>query len=345
MHSNGQHIDYDLLMLYLTKEAGAQQIKEVEEWLRASNENKIVLDELEKLWIETGKISPPPVAVDIDSAWNNIFAKIQPGESKNIVLHPEIEKNKGHNFKVLIRVAAILLILLGGYGVFKLINKDVEPVILVSDGTPVTNVLPDNSKIKLNGGSKILYPKRFKGKTREISLEGEAYFKVTKDKERPFIVHTEIADITVLGTAFNVKAIPNTNVVEVLVETGKVRLVDNSKTKRGSAGIVLEAGTSGIINRNTGTIEKLDSIDTNKLFWKTNKLIFQNCRLSDIFSLLEEQFHVSIQTTTPEIGNCFLTVTFENNNIDYILEVIATTQELTFRKENNIYLFEGNGCE
>lgn len=345
MHDNGQHIDDGLLLLYLTHEADEQQVKAVEDWLRASRENKMALDKLEKLWTETGKITPPPVAVDTDLAWGKVLSKIQPEESKTVVLKPEPQKARRQGLKMFFRVAAIFLIALGGYGVFKWMDKEVEPVVVAGKEEPVSNVLPDNSKIELNQGAKITYPKQFKGKTREVTLEGEAFFQVAKNRKRPFIVHTDIADITVLGTSFNVKAMPNSNKVEVLVQTGKVKLADKSGGRDNAASIILEAGTSGIINRNTGTIQKLDSLDLNKLFWKTNTFVFQNYRLADVFKLLEEHFNVSIQTTNKTLENCLFTSIFENNDIDYILEVIASTFELNLKKENNTYLLDGNGCE
>lgn len=343
MHSSGQHIDYDLLMLYLTREADTQQVEKVEEWLASSEENKVILDELEKLWIETGKIAPPPVAVDADAAWNKVFSKIKPEEDKIIQLQTESEAGKSI-LRIITRIAAILIIVIGGYGVFRLISQDVEQVTLTSTEVAINQVLPDESKIDLNEDSKISYPEKFTGKTREVKLEGEAYFDVTENKEKPFVIRTEIADITVLGTTFNVKAYPETNIVEVIVETGKVQLSDNTVPKDSAESLILEAGTMGIIDKNTGKFEKITNANKNKLFWKTNKMVFQGTRLTDVFVILEDHFNVTIKAENPNIENCPLTVTFENHGIDYILDIIAGTMELTYRKENNAYIFEGNEC-
>lgn len=347
MHNNGQHIDYDLLMLYLTKEADTQQVNEVEEWLGASEENRIVLDELEKLWIETGKITPAPVAVDTDMAWKKVFSKIKPEETKTITLQTGIQKRTS-TLQIVARIAAVLLIMLGGYGIFKLATKDLkdpEEVIVASIEAPVSKVLPDESKIDLNEGSKLTYPEKFSKKTREVKLEGEAFFDVAENAKKPFVIHTEIADITVLGTSFNVKAFPNTNKVEVIVETGKVMLTDKSAPLDSAGTIILEAGTMGIIDKSTGKFEKVTNADRNKLFWKTNKMVFNRCRLGDIFAIVAEHFNVTIEAENPKVEDCKLTVTFENNGLEYILDVITITGNLTYRKENDVYIIEGNDCE
>jgi ferric-dicitrate binding protein FerR (iron transport regulator) len=109
--------------------------------------------------------------------------------------------------------------------------------------------------------------------------------------------------------------------------------------------IILEAGMAGVIDRSTGTISTISTIDQNKLFWKTNRYVFHEFRLADVFVILEEQFDVQLKVENPELENCLLTATFVNNDIDYILNIIAGSFELELKKENNTYTFEGFSCE
>ena len=346
MNSSAEHINYDLLMLYLTKEANAQQKQEVEDWLALSDKNRQKLNELEKIWIETGKITPQPVAVDADLAWNKVLSKIQAPEQKTIPL-AEKAKTGTHLFKVIARIAAIFIIVLGGYGTYKIINKqEQQELILVSNEEVKKQVLPDESAIDLNVNSKLTYPEKFSGKKREVALEGEAFFDIAENKEQPFVVHTDIAEITVLGTSFNVKAYPGSGQIEVFVETGRVLLEVKTDKKTGADRVILEAGMAGIIDRSTMEIKMAGAVDMNKLFWKTNKLIFNEMVLADVFNILQEQYKVKLRVANHELENCVLSATFEDHEIDYIMEIIANSFELNVTKEgSNSYLIDGHGCE
>jgi len=344
MHNKEPHIDYDLLMRFLTKEADAQQLNEVEKWLSTSEENRLILDKLEKLWIESGKIIPAPVAVDKQMAWDKVLHRIKTSEEATNLKQAEKPRTI-RMFRNISRIAAVFIIVIGAFFVYNYVNRPLKELTLESGNELLSQVLPDESKIDLNENSKILYPEKFKGGTREVFLEGEAFFDISPNAEKPFIIHTEIADITVLGTSFNVKVYQETKRIEVLVESGTVRLSNNTTAEDSEAEIILERGMMGVFDENTGEFEKIITRDKNKLFWKTNKLTFKDQRLGDIFNLLEDHFDVSIKRLNPAIDNCHLTVNFEDNELDYILSVIAATAELIFQKENGVYNIQGDGCE
>ena len=99
--------------------------------------------------------------------------------------------------------------------------------------------LEDGSVVTLNHDTKIYYPKTFSENIREVSIEGEAYFEVQPDADKPFVIHAGETDIMVLGTSFSVNAYPSSNEVEVVVESGKVQVSKASKTENNTEGVTL----------------------------------------------------------------------------------------------------------
>jgi ferric-dicitrate binding protein FerR (iron transport regulator) len=150
-------------------------------------------------------------------------------------------------------------------------------------------VLPDGSKAWINSGSVLKYRNSFNAKVREVDLEGEAYFEVTKDPSRMFRVNTGIIDVEVYGTAFDIKNYDDENKVEVTVETGKVGLV-----KDGIKLTELTKGKQAIYNEENNQIQlsspKVDVVTA----WKNNELIFDGTPFEEVIRYLERWYGVKI---------------------------------------------------
>ena len=105
--------------------------------------------------------------------------------------------------------------------------KQIPNIVSVNRGQRAGITLPDGTIVHLNSESKLTYTPEFNGKLREVSLEGEAFFEVTPNKEKPFIVKTSVFDVEVLGTSFNVSVYNDENIVETALIEGKVKLTMN----------------------------------------------------------------------------------------------------------------------
>lgn len=343
MHNREKHIDYNLLMRFIAGEADKEQKKHVLEWLGASEENQKLFDQLEAVWIESGRVDPSPVAVDHALAWKKVRSVIKNRE-KTTPQESLIEQSEVKRLRVIRRIAAVFLVLIvAGIALYLGMFRPPEPVDLVSTDVLLSNQLPDETVVDLNKNSSIRYPETFSGKNREVHLEGEAYFEVKENKERPFIIRTDLADITVLGTAFNVVAYPGTQKVEVFVESGKVLFTD--KRSNASNSLILDAGDFGVLDNARGIFTKQNPPGKNQLYWKTKKLDFRDVELAQVFHTLEQHFDVSIMLENPQIANCRLTVSFDSEDLDYMLAVISATSDLTYELENDEYLIKGEGCD
>jgi transmembrane sensor len=202
--------------------------------------------------------------------------------------------------------------------------------------------LPDGSRVKLNHGSKLTYPNEFSGETREVSLIGEAFFNVTPNPEKPFITKTNGASIKVVGTSFNVYAYVESSFVEVIVKTGKVELKEQalSETLKEEK-VLLLPGEKGTFNKLNKAIAKESTVNPNNLSWYTHEIEFKFTRLAEVFQTLQRAYNIQVTVEKGVDLNQELNATFSHQQPDYIMKVIAMTQNLNLKKAgNNQYIIQ-----
>lgn len=168
--------------------------------------------------------------------------------------------------------------------------SDVEyDEVYVPNGERMQVLFQDGSKVHLNSGSRIRYPKKFGLSERRVQLEGEAWFEIEKNRNRPFVVDLSCLDVQVLGTTFDVKAYPDEEAIFVALESGAVEL--KSKTLKA---FVLKPGEKAYYNRVSGRCE----IDRSRNVaaysaWRRNVLVFNNAPLSDVMATLSRAYNIS----------------------------------------------------
>jgi ferric-dicitrate binding protein FerR (iron transport regulator) len=194
--------------------------------------------------------------------------------------------------------------------------------------------LPDGSIIFLNRNTKISYKSDFEKRGRQVSIEGEAFFEITTDPSNPFTVNAGDATISVLGTSFNVIARNDESLVEVFVNTGKVRLESGS----GSQNLIVDPGYVATINSDLS--EKKLNTNPNYISWKTGKLIYEGQSLDVVFNDLKNIYNVDIIATDPDILNQPITTVFDNEPIETKIRIICVTFNLSYQKDGNIYRLE-----
>ncbi|MEW2921147.1 FecR domain-containing protein [Muricauda sp. ANG21] len=214
------------------------------------------------------------------------------------------------------------------------VTELVYNTLYVPNGRRFDIVLSDNSHVYLNAGSSLRYPVNFiPGKKRQVYLEGEAFFDVSKDKNHPFVVTSGNMDVEVLGTKFNVNAYPEeTNINTVLVE-GSVRLNTNEIEENRDASVLLEPGHMAQWDQKTKSAQT-EEVDT-ELYtgWMQGKLVLKGMRFKDILKKLERHYGVSIQNKNKKLENRVFTATFDVETIEEVLN--------TFVAETNFdYLIE-----
>jgi transmembrane sensor len=205
-----------------------------------------------------------------------------------------------------------------------------------NDNSRPVYVLSDGSKVTLNHGSTITYSKKFNNDKREIQLTGEAYFDVLPDAERPFMVVTDAAEVNVLGTSFNVNAYPGATNIEVAVSSGVVEF----KSKNNSV-IQLKQGEKGIFERKTNKMAIHSTFNKNDIAWVTRQIEFNATNLGKILPVLEKAHNINVKIEDDVDTTLLLTATFNQQDADYIFDVIGITLNLEIEQiEDDVYLIK-----
>lgn len=322
-------VNDDLLAKFLAGEANSTESEAVNDWILDSEKNENYFFEAQKAW-EKASRNKAFRKVNTDSAWQ----KFQEQAPKVVALKP---KRTAMPF---MRIAAAVVLLLGVSAVwYWATNQAVEQVAFVTKEKADSLLLADGTQVFVNRQSKITYPKEFSEQIRKVKLEGEAFFQVQPDKAKPFVVETQSIEIQVVGTAFNVKVVPNLQRTEVVVQEGKV-LVRSSKDS-----VYVSAGEQATVENNR--IQKKESIqDKNFLAYKTRMLVFEKTTLNEVIAKINALYATEIILKNEALGNCLITVTFEDASIEEIIDIITQThQGLRISKEGNRFVVEGERCE
>lgn len=263
--------------------------------------------------------------IDVDKAWDRLNRRIET-ESPVITLE---RRSFIYSFA---RIAAMVIIVTGlGWLFFKVAGTE---KITVSSGPDEKNIevlLADGSRVYLNRDSRLTYPEDFRSDNRTVSLVGEAFFDITADASRPFIIDAGKASVKVLGTSFSVMTDNGNSEVEVFVESGSVMLFSDN----GSHNVTLEPQFVGRVS-DTGASQAVNT-DANYLSWHTDMLVFDGERLETVFADLKRTFNISIEAADPAIYEYRLTSPFVDQPHDTIIKVICTTFNLHSVREEGVY--------
>ncbi|HOS84617.1 MAG: fec operon regulator FecR [Bacteroidetes bacterium ADurb.Bin217] len=329
-----EHIAPELLLAYITQDISTADASIIEAWIQSKPEHAEYIEQCKQVWEQSGILLPKPVDVDVAQAWKHMSSRIDSFEA---------QKQKGKvqklNLRMLFRIAAIVIIPLVIISIYVILNPRSEMQQIAAKNTSIHDTLTDGSTIALAPDSKIEVSD-FEAPTREITMQGEVFFTVTKNPEKPFLVKTENTIIKVVGTKFNVISRANKPEIEVIVESGKVLFFAVHHTD--TALVTLEAGDKGIYNKQTQKLLKLKPEKGVDLFWHNKTLLFQKTKIIDIIHLLEKNYSVNITIASKELENMRFTSTFENQPIDTILWIMGTTLDFTCIKQDSTYVLQAN---
>lgn len=275
----------------------------------------------------------------VETAWEKVHNRIQDkstgktGRFRMLIYNP------------LVRVAAAVLVVallsVAGYNIFfnpsasgKLIQ------VVAGDQAVKTLTLPDGTLVSLNASTRMDYPGKFGKNTREVTIEGEAFFEVKPNKEKPFIIHAGNAQIKVLGTSFNVCAYPSAKSVEVIVKTGKVQVLNKASETKQNNELILNPGEKGTLVLSSNALLKTTNQNPNFIAWKTHDLIFRATSLGEVISNLENVYKVNIRLDDPKLNGLLLTAHFNDYSLDFILKVIETTFQMETQVIDGQYILK-----
>lgn len=264
---------------------------------------------------------------ELEEILNKLIASTRSprGRFSAVAGYPELEKKlKSHTRRLTLTrtfsaAAAVLLLCLSTWTVYLYMQPvSIETVSTLAETRTVH--LPDGSTVTLNHYSSISYPEKFKSGNREVELNGEAYFEVSKDKKHPFIVQTEMIDVQVLGTHFNVDAYLDNPDVRTTLLTGSVAV----SNKNNSVRMVLKPNEIAIYNKveQKLTRKALENAK-DEISWRHGEFIFDDLPLQEIVRELSNSFGTSIRISDTALQDYRITARFRNGeDLKTILSVL-----------------------
>jgi len=271
---------------------------------------------------------------NVDNAWEKLHARFE----EDGLLTTD-NKIKSFNFYMMAKIAAvftvgILLSFLAYYSIGENSHKGMQLAETFTENNIIVVELPDGSIVHVNKESKLYYPEKFSENQRVVELEGEAFFDIKKNPQKPFIIKARNKEIKVLGTSFNVNTNFEGEKFEVYVKTGKVKFYEPGNTKKS---LVLVPDFVGVIDK---TAEKKLNKNPNYISWKTKYFNFSKGeKLDKIISTINKAYGVNIVLEDEKFAEKIQQTTFNNNSLDSILKIICKTYNLSdVRQDETIVL-------
>ncbi len=260
-------------------------------------------------------------------------------QEANVLLERIKGKKRAIRGKAYLRyAAAVLLFIATGIGAYLLLRTDGREFVIDYREVIVQNaehgelVLPDGTHVILNAGSYMRYPTRFTGVHREVMINGEAFFKVKEDKQHPFIVHTNSADIKVLGTSFNVKAYDTDDQFMVCVETGKVQVDMPEAMMR------ISPNEQIMFNKYNGEFKKEKEDVKRVKSWINKGLYFNKTPIRSVARELQRMYNCKIEFAPGYEYTDFVYGEHDNMSLESVLKSIQYTTSIRYKKEQDYYL-------
>jgi transmembrane sensor len=323
----------DLIGKVLAGEASAAEQEQLQAWSDLSAGNKQYLDQIRTIF-EMAASRQVQLHFDTDAAWHKVKKALKNEKNTGISLQ------RSFNFWPALKIAAgIIFIVTIGIFSFRWWNQPVQTFAVSTDRQAAQDTLPDGSTAFLNKKSSLTYEYNRRKKTRTVRLKGEGFFEVKHEEAKPFIIEAEEVLVRDIGTAFNVRAYPESDTVAVVVKTGEVQIYTNE-----NAGLHLTAGETGIYSKRRGEFTRLEKADTNVLSYKTGVFSFNHTDLKTVIEKINEVYDSHIILQNPALATCRLTVNFQGESLDAMVEVIAETFKLTVTRKDQEIILNGAGC-
>lgn len=323
----------EILTRHLAGEASPAEAGILSAWRRQSQDNEQEYQKSKKVFEAATRHYKKAIVPDInvEKEWDVFVSKVDSAPVR------QLTPSAWAGF---VRIAATLLLLIVSGAVIYYYATKTETLTVQTAGNTQRIELPDGSAVTLNRNSTLHYESNFGKANRNVSLRGEAFFDVKKDDTLPFVITARNTTIEVVGTSFNVLAYDSLADVEVTVKTGVVRFSVASLNKT----IELTAGEKGEYAEANNRLDENMNDDINYESWNTRKLSFSETHLSTVIETINRTYNAHIVITGPVSDSCLLTVSFDNQSLEAVLNVLENTLNLTYRHTGNQIEIISAGC-
>jgi transmembrane sensor len=356
----------DILFQYLTGSASDSEREIIIRWISESKDHQQYFDECKALYLAT-KVIQKPSRFSREESWK----KIQAVYYREKYVSGQIQQKEGRRRALVVAVissaaAVVLAFLLGVYAFRGSWGSQGavlpgENEITVPLGAKSHITLSDGTRVWLNAGSKLKYPGIFANDSREVYLEGEAFFDVEKQADRIFVVRTSNLDIKVYGTQFNVKSYPDENQIQTTLVKGSVSIEDHSD-KSHKKSFLLKPNQTAIYyktpvpvqgqkapasgNETQGSAESPEKMVITPLenpvpitSWKDNRWIIVSEELESLAVKLERRYNVKITFADESLKKYRFSGTLKDETFEQVLRIIQISAPIVFSVQGNDVVF------
>ncbi|QDH80289.1 DUF4974 domain-containing protein [Echinicola soli] len=309
-------MDESKLIKYIIEETDHVENQEIQKWIQAHPDHRKRYEQIQFIWEKSLSIKPS-THVSTAEAWQ-AFQRRKSHKSKEVRFSPWYQI-----------AAAISVFLVAAFAYVRFIEPDnalLSNLHLATNQKPVTDTLFDGSIITLNKSSQLSFNQSIIKKSRNAELiEGEAFFQVARNENRPFRVLVGQATVTVLGTKFNIKKLDG--LIEIILQSGSVQVNYEGEVR------ILTPGDRLLINQVKGLLTSTTVEDKLYSYYVGDYFEAHETPLWRVIEVLNEAYGANIILLNERLRNLPLTTTFKNDSLENNLEVLKATFGLTVIRE------------
>lgn len=320
-----------LITRVLSNEASSSEKEELKQWLNQKPKNRELFEELSATWNqEVGDIS---FLFDSEAGLKRLRSKIKTSELEK-QQELTLQSRRTANFNPL-KIAASIVLLIGIVSAFVTYRFFEEPQVeqKVYATTEVEQrivTLPDGSEVRLNTNSRISFPEGFAGTERTVELQGEAFFDVEEDPDKPFRITSGDAEVKVLGTSFSVKEQPQ-KAIMVVVEEGLVSF----RHQADKEGVKLREGSLGLLQKDKTSINIEEAKTSNYFSWMNGELSFDKMPLKDVMLQLERIYGIKTAFKDSSLTSLQLTAHTNKLTLEEVLNLISQSLGISYQEDGD----------
>lgn len=329
---------YELLSAkYLTGNCSKDEKLRLEQWLAVSEVNQRLFEQRKLSWKLAGS-SELTKTIDTEAALAAVHQKINSHEQQQRF----VAKRRSITSRVSAWTAGVAAVLVLGLSVLFFLKKE-KPVemqtFVMNEKASDAMLLPDGSEVFLNTGSQLQYVSNFDENRLVAGFQGEALFDVQSNPDKAFQILLDHLGIEVLGTSFNLRAIPGSSSYSLDLIHGKVRMFTfDENPEELMEQIILLAGERGVYDTQTGRLTRSETTDNNFLSWKTGVLEFINTPLPEVVKTLNRVYNMNIKLGSKH-DSLRLTARFEGETADQLIESLQTIFQFEMLRDGNQVYF------
>lgn len=337
----------ELIIRFLQQDINEEELHYLESWLEEDVEHKSYFFELKSISDSSRRSFFSKEEVN-EASWQKMFARINKYQEKD----PSLGKSRVRNlWNIYMKYVAVAILAIGlGWGIHEFSDRKYSclaeektvynEVCVPKGGRANTVILSDGTKVVLNAATTLKYPASFNGEKRQVYLNGEAYFEVTKNETKPFVVKLNKQHITVLGTIFNVEAYEDESYTAVTLLSGQVMLEAFNEFNESTECVLMKPNQYALTDNKSGSVSLSEVNTFLENAWMNGEYKFKDAPLSSIIKRLENYYNVRIHLDDPHLYKIRYTGTFSlDQDILDVFRIIDYERQLTLKRvKNDIFI-------